>query len=175
MALRVFLRNSACEHDHFGQHQFGHAARVRIGCVEHRDTQRLSGEEIDLVGADAETADCDQSLGFGKHICGQLRARPDADQMGVRDATLELRLRQRLLVELDVRVASRLERLTRAEADAFEQQHLDVLLGKGGFHVRLHDSGFGTMAEAQAIGGTPALDDSRRHWHAARPRSMDPA
>jgi hypothetical protein len=44
------------------------------------------------------------------------------------DAALELVLRQRLLLIVDVRVARRFELGHGAAADAFEQQYLDVLL-----------------------------------------------
>ena len=58
MALRTLLRDAAREHDRFGDHELGHAARVRIWRVEHRNAERLGRLGIDLIGADAEAADC---------------------------------------------------------------------------------------------------------------------
>jgi hypothetical protein len=51
------------QHDRLGDHQFGHAAGVGIGRVEHRDAGQLGRVQVDLVGADAEAAHRDQALG----------------------------------------------------------------------------------------------------------------
>ncbi len=132
MALRILLRDAAHQQDRFGDHQFGHAAGIGIGRVEHRDAQRLGRIQIHLVGADAEAADADQALGFGQHFGVELGARADADEVGLGDASLQLVLGQRFLVDVDLGIAGGVERLDRAAADAFEQKDADVLLGERG-------------------------------------------
>src|SRR3546814_16864045 len=78
MAGGVLLRNAAQEQDGFGQYQFGHRTGIGVGRVEYRDTALAGGVQVDLVGADAETADGDQLLGRIEDLFGELGARADA-------------------------------------------------------------------------------------------------
>jgi hypothetical protein len=96
MALRVLLRDAAGQHDRLGDDQFGHAAGVGIGRVEHRDAGQLGRVQVDLVGADAEAAHRDQALGLGQHLGAELGARADADDVRLGDAFLQFVLGQRL-------------------------------------------------------------------------------
>jgi hypothetical protein len=92
-----------------------------------RHAGQLCGGEVDLVGADAETTDREQAPRLGEHFGIELGARTDADDVRIGDAPLQFILGQRLLVQFDLAVAGGLEGLDRAAADAFEQQHADVL------------------------------------------------
>ncbi|KAG1313018.1 hypothetical protein G6F62_014164 [Rhizopus arrhizus] len=77
MAFGVLLRDATGQHDRLGDHQLGHAAGVGIGGVEYRDAGQLGRVQVDLVGADAEAAHCDQPLGLGQHLGAEL-VRPRA-------------------------------------------------------------------------------------------------
>ncbi len=95
VAGSVLLRDAAQQQDRFGQHQLGHRTGVGVRRVEHGDTALASSVEVDLVGADAETADSDQFLGAVEDLFGQLGARADADEVGIGDLFLQLGFRQR--------------------------------------------------------------------------------
>jgi hypothetical protein len=167
MAQRVFLRNATREHDGFGDDEFGDAARVRVGRIEHRYAERLCSIGVDLVGADAEAADRDQAPRFVEHVGGQVGARANADQVRVGDAALEFGFGQCFFVVFDVRVAGALQRIECSPADAFEQQHLDVLLRIRGFHRSPPAYGNATMPELSGVCGSATLDDCAAGWHAA--------
>jgi hypothetical protein len=134
MAQCVFLRDATQQHDRLGDHQLGHAARIGIRRVEHGNAELARGVQIHLIGADAETADRDQPLGVRQHLVGELGARADADDVRVGNALLEFGLGQGFRMQLDLAVAGPVENLDAAGADAFQQQHLDVLAGVRGFH-----------------------------------------
>jgi len=72
MRQSVALRNSAGQQYDFGDHQLGHAARVRKGRVEDRHAERLRRIQIHLVGADAETADTEELGRASEHWLGEL-------------------------------------------------------------------------------------------------------
>jgi hypothetical protein len=65
VAGSVFLRDAAQQQDGLGQHQLGHGTGVGVRCVEHA-IPRSRSVQVDLVGADAETADSHQLLGVSK-------------------------------------------------------------------------------------------------------------
>ncbi len=134
VAKRVLLRDAAQQHDGFGDHQLGHAARVGVGGVEDRHAQPARGAQIHLVGADAEAADGNQPFSLLKYAVGKVRARADAHDMGIRNARFEFGFRQRLFMEFDLAVAGALEAFHGAAADAFQQEHLDVLFRERGLH-----------------------------------------
>jgi len=64
------------------------------------------------------------------HLGAELGARTDADEVGVGDTPFQLVFGKRFLVAFDLRVAGCGEFVDRTLADAFEQQHADVLLRK---------------------------------------------
>ena len=131
VALRRFLRDAAHQHDRFGDDQFGHAAGIGVGRVEHRDAGALGGGQVDLVGADAERADGDQLAGVGQRVGIQAGARADADDVRLAQFGDEGVGRERLVEAADVAVAGIGEGLGGAVADAFQQQHADVGFGEG--------------------------------------------
>ena len=147
VALRVFLRNAAGQHDGFGNHQLGHRAGVGIRRIEHRHAGQLRRFQVDLVGADAETAHRDQALGMAEHLGAELGARTDADDVRLGDALDQLLFRQRLGMRFDLAVTGRAEGVDRRLADPLQQQNMDALLGVGGL-FRRHGSADRSMGEA---------------------------
>jgi hypothetical protein len=94
VAGSVFLRDAAQQQDRFGQNQFRHGTGVGVRGVEHGDTALAGSTQVNLVGADAETADRDQLLRVIEDLFGQLGARTNADEVSVSDLFLELGFRQ---------------------------------------------------------------------------------
>ena len=137
MAFGVLLRDAAGQHDRLGDHQLGHAARVGVGRVEHRDASQFGCIQVDLVGADAEAAHRDQALGLGQHLGAELGARTDADDVRLGDARLQFVLGQCLGVRFDLAVAGGAEHLHGGLADPLQQQHADILLRERGL-LRRH-------------------------------------
>ncbi|KAG1468963.1 hypothetical protein G6F57_012377 [Rhizopus arrhizus] len=137
MAFGVLLRDATGQHDRLGDHQLGHAAGVGIGGVEYRDAGQLGRVQVDLVGADAEAAHCDQPLGLGQHLGAELGTRADADDVRLGDARLQFVLGQRLGVRFDLAVAGGAEHLHGGLADPLQQQHADILLRERGL-LRRH-------------------------------------
>jgi hypothetical protein len=70
----VFLRYAAQQQNDFGQCQLSHRTGIGVGRIEYRNTGTGCGIQIDLIGADAETADGDQFGGLFQNGCVQLRA-----------------------------------------------------------------------------------------------------
>jgi hypothetical protein len=69
-----------------------------------------------------------------QHVSGQMSARADTDDMRVSDTRFQLVVRQGFGVIVDLAIARPLKGFHSGTTDAFEQQHLDVLLGVRGFH-----------------------------------------
>src|SRR5690606_6190139 len=154
--------HAAQQHDGLRQHQFGHAAGVGVGRVEHRHALASGSLQVDLVGADAEAAHRHQPPRIGQDLGRQLRARADADDVRFADALAQHGLGQRAGVGFDVGIAGVAEHGHRARAQALQQQHADVLAGIGGLHRR-----------RQAVGGPPvcqrAGDAALQRWTLAGP------
>jgi hypothetical protein len=147
MALRVLLRNAAHQQHGLGNHQLGHAAGVGERRVEYRNAQAVlaAARSIWLVPMQNAPMAIQSLRACVEHALGQLRARADADEVRFGDARLQLVLFQRFGVKLDIGVARLLEGLHCALADAFQQQHADVLTRKRGFlaHGGGNDGGTG--------------------------------
>ena len=132
MAFGVFLRDAACQQHCLRHHQFGHAAGIGVGRIEYRNAGLFGSLQIHLIGADAEAANRQQALGIGQDLGAELGARTQAHDMRLTDARLQLVFRQCLAVVFDLAVAGGLEDLHCGLADAFQQQHPDVLFREGG-------------------------------------------
>src|SRR5262249_9035774 len=116
----VPLGDAAHQQDNFGQHQFRHAARVRERRVKDRNAAILRRLEVDLVGADAETADAGELWRLVEQFGGEMGGGTDADEIRIAQGGGELLPGQRFLVILDLRVAVGAKRLYRALMDSFE-------------------------------------------------------
>ena len=117
------------QHDDLADHQFGDGTGVREGRVEDRHAAPLGGVEIDLVRADAEAADRDKAWRGGEDRFGQMRARPDAEDMDAFERRREFRAVERGLQAGDVGVAGVRHQIDGAVVDAFEQEDLDRFAG----------------------------------------------
>src|SRR3546814_4947546 len=103
----------------------------------------------------------------GQHFGRELGARADADEVRVGNAPPQFIFRQRLGVQVDVGVAGIAERVDRGLADAFEQQHADVLAGVRGLLHRSEWSGDDPVCQQNGdVCCTAALDGVRRGWQA---------
>ena len=91
--------------------------------------------EIDLVGADAEAADRQQSLGVfvREDFLRDVRLRADAEDVDAVELRSELLGLERLLQELDLE-GLLLEEILRTRVDAFEQENLQLVLRQGVTH-----------------------------------------
>src|SRR6185312_7181614 len=85
-------------------------------------------------GADAKATDHEQSACVRDCFGVELGPRTQADDMGIGDGLEQFGARQRLVVMFDQRVPGGTERLHGTLMDAFQQQNLDVLLGKRCLH-----------------------------------------
>ena len=180
VAGSVLLGDAAQQQDRFGQYQLGNRTGVGVRRVEHGDAALASGVQVDLVGADAETADSDQFLGAVEDLFGQLGARANADEVGIGDLFLQLRIRQGAGEVFDVAVPGGLEDVHGGLVDAFEEKELDLaLIERSLAHLRkpvsrrkmagkeaLAASAFGTICGgAYASIGTPVY---AHPWHVKR-------
>ena len=129
--------HAAQQHDDLADHEFGDAARVGKRRVEHRNANRARGVDVDLIDANAETANRDQPVGGGEHLGGQLRARTDAENVNAGQRLAQGRALQRLRQAGEIDVARRMEQRHGAIVDVFEQQDLDAILWNG--KTRTHD------------------------------------
>ena len=86
--------------------------------------------EIDLIGADRKATHCNQLLGLGKDLFGQLRARADADDMRVADRFIELFAIQRLHQARGARVARARDELNGTVINPLQEQNTDLVLGE---------------------------------------------
>src|SRR5690606_33692768 len=98
----VLLGNAAQQQNGFGQHQFGNRTGIGIRRIEYRHTHFTSRVEINLVGANAETADGYQFACVLEHVCSQLCTGTDTNEVRVSDRFLELFFRQRASVIIDI-------------------------------------------------------------------------
>jgi hypothetical protein len=71
------------EHHRLGQNQLGDAAGVAEGGVEDRHAVGVGRAQIDLVGADAEAADGEQTGGGGEHLVGDVGFATNAQHVDV--------------------------------------------------------------------------------------------
>lgn len=122
---------SAQQHDDLADGQFGDAAGVGEGRVEDGDAAQASCVEIDLVGADREAADGEETLGGGKDRLGQLGARTDAEDMRLLDRLDQLGLVERLRQAGQVGVAGLLQGSDGGIVDPLEQEDAEAVLRKG--------------------------------------------
>jgi hypothetical protein len=132
----VLLGDAAQQQDGLCQHQFGYRAGVGVRRVEHGNAALAGGVQVNLVGADAEAADGDQTLGAVEHLGGQLGARADADKMRVGDLFFQLVVGQCALEVLDVAVAGGLQGVDGILVHAFEKKELDLALVERGLAHR---------------------------------------
>ncbi len=109
MADGVLLGDAPQQQDGFRQHQFRHRAGVGKGGVEYRNTANQGSVQVHLIGADAETADCNQLLGRCEDFLGQLGAGTDTDKVGVGNLLFQLIFRQGGLQVFDIGVPGLLE------------------------------------------------------------------
>jgi len=128
VAGSVLLRDAAQQQDGLGQHQFGYRTGVGVRGVEHGDAALAGRVQVNLVGADAEAADSHQLFRAIEELFGQLGAGADTDEVCIGDLFLQLGLRQRLDVVLDIRVPGGLEDVDGGLVDAFEKKELDLAL-----------------------------------------------
>src|SRR5262249_34377366 len=98
--------------------------------VEHGNADAPRRVEIDLVGADGETADRHQPVGGLQHIRRELGARADAEHMDARKPPLQLVRIKRLLQPLDLAVALGLEQANSGVVHILEQEDADFILGE---------------------------------------------
>jgi hypothetical protein len=98
----VLVGQSPGQRDDLGQGQLHHATGVGERCVEHRHAPRGGGDQVDLVGADAERADREQPGRGVEHRGRHLGLGPDTEQVHVGHALDQLGLVQRPAQRLDV-------------------------------------------------------------------------
>ncbi len=101
---------------------------LEYGALNTGDAAFAGSAQVDLVGADAETADSHELLRVIEDLFGQLSARANADEVSISDLFLELGFRQRTCEVLDAGVARRLEDVDSRLVDAFEKKELDLAL-----------------------------------------------
>ena len=80
--LRALVEQASRQRDDLGQREFGDAARVGEGAVEHRHAGACRARQIHLIGADAEAAHGGESLRGRERCGGQTRLRSQADHRG---------------------------------------------------------------------------------------------
>jgi hypothetical protein len=100
--LRVLLRQPPRHRDDLGQRELDDAAGVGERRVEHRHAALARGRQVDLVDADAERAHRDQIRRGRQDTLGDLRPRPDAEQVHAVDGLDELILTERTRQRLDL-------------------------------------------------------------------------
>ena len=128
VAGSVLLRDTAQQQDGLGQHQLRYGTGVGVRCIEHRDAALARCIEVDLVGADAETADSHEFLGVVEDLFGQLSAGANADKVRVGDLFLELGFRQRTGDVLNAGVPGGFQNVDSRWVDAFQKKELDLAL-----------------------------------------------
>ncbi len=69
----------SCQRNDLAYNQLGHATGVAEGRIEHANAMFGGIFQVDLVRANAETADYDEVAGRGQDSCGQFRFGADAD------------------------------------------------------------------------------------------------
>ena len=132
--------DAAEQHDDLADDEFRHAAGVGKGRVEDRDAAPLCGVEIDLVRPHAEAAHRDEFFRPGKDRIGELRARADADDVGVADGLVQRVPIERRHQARRAGIAGTLDQLHGAVIDPLEEEDADLVLGEGkvivmGVHV----------------------------------------
>jgi hypothetical protein len=86
----VLLREISSERDHLGQRQLDHAAGVRIGGIEDRDSLTRRCRKIDLVRPDAERSDCPERVRRFEYTLADLALRADSEHLHAVEALAEL-------------------------------------------------------------------------------------
>ena len=85
VCLGILGRDTAQQQQNFAQYQLGNATGVGEGGIEYRNTTGFGGLQINLIGADAKTADRHQLLGGIQHFCGQVGTGADTDEVNITD------------------------------------------------------------------------------------------
>lgn len=83
-------------------HQLGHTPRIRKGRIEDGDAAFARILEIDLVGADAETADADQVLGMFQDFFREFGFGADANSLHIPNLLNQFLLPQGRFVEFNL-------------------------------------------------------------------------
>ena len=108
------------------------SATLRVllnGALKTGTPRCFARREIDLVGADAEAADREQTLARVERLRGDARLAADAEHVDAAGEALgELVLLQRLPDRFDLEAFGR-EDLVRGGVDVLEQEDLDLVLG----------------------------------------------
>ncbi len=87
--------------------------------------------QFHLIGADRKAADCDQTVGSGENLLGQLRTRANADDMRRRNRLDQIGLVQCFRQMCDIGVAGGFEIFHGGLADAFQKKNIDAITGEG--------------------------------------------
>src|SRR6202167_1210663 len=81
--------NPPKQHDDLADHQFRDAAGVGEWRIEDRNAALTRRIQIDLVGSDAEAANCDQAVGTGESLVGELCSGANAEKVAPLDSLKE--------------------------------------------------------------------------------------
>ncbi|SAJ27361.1 Uncharacterised protein [Enterobacter cloacae] len=123
----VSFRNAAKEQQQLANHQLRHGTGVRERRVKDRDTAFGGGIQINLVGADAETANRHQLFRRSNNVFSQLGTGSQANEMGITDGRFQLFSVQRAFVKFDVGVACCAKAIERFLVHAFNQQEFNLV------------------------------------------------
>ena len=107
MRFGVSLRNAAKQQQQLANYQLRHGTGVRERRVKDRDTAFCGGIQINLVGADAETANRHQLFRRSNNVFSQLGTGSQANEMGITDGRFQLFGIERAFVKFDVGVTCR--------------------------------------------------------------------
>ena len=132
VAAHVALGDAPQEQDRLRDHELRHAARVRVGRVEHRHAAAPREAVVHLVGPDAEAADRDELPRLRQDLGRELGPRADPDHVGRADRGDQLVAGQGPRVGLHVPVARFAEGLGGGVADPLEEDDADLRARKGG-------------------------------------------
>ena len=128
MCLGALLRHTTQQQDGLGQYQLRYRASVGKRCVEYRNTTAGSGLQVDLVGANTETAHGHQLFGSLKYLLCQLGARADTDEVRIGNLLDQLFLAQGMGQVFDIGVTRGVQGINGGLMHAFQQQDPDFAL-----------------------------------------------
>ncbi|MNQ64733.1 hypothetical protein D3C85_791680 [compost metagenome] len=123
---RRLVGHVAHQNDGQADGQFDHRAGVGIGGVEHSHAVFGGRFQIDLVGADAEGGDGQQTVGLFQHPLADIGLGADAQDVHALDRLDQVVLVQRALHGLDG-VARLFQPLDGGGVDVLQQQHADAV------------------------------------------------
>jgi hypothetical protein len=129
MHLHRTITELTREHNDFADDHFRDAASIAKGRIKDGYAVRFGGDQIDLVGTDAEAAESQEPASFGKNRVRDLGLTSNAQYMHIPDLLFELILAQGARQSLNL-IAFFGKKLMGSGVDVLQEKNFDLVFRK---------------------------------------------